>query len=254
MWSLIVVDKFPLCLLPFVLVGLPGVMKELRDIGVMNYSSVYYPCLNWYSGVLKELCDAGEPWTMVSFIHYLLSELDIQECWGNSAMLENHELWSLYPLPFVRVGLPGVLRELWSWRAMNHGLFYPLPFVRVGLPGVLKELWCWRAMNYVLFYPQLPVRVGLPGVLKELWCWRAMNHGLFHPPLSELDFQEFWRNSTMLESAMKEGDSISSFLFRWIVIDPLVEMVLIWKSFLVNFGDWETILLIMESLIADDAD
>ena len=112
-WILVVVGEIPLCPPSFVRVVLPG--------------------------VLKELCDIGEPWITILYV-------------------------ILYPSSTSS----SVERILQYWRDMNHGLFYPLPFVRVGPPGVLKELWSWRTMNHVLFYPLPFVRVELLGVLKEL--------------------------------------------------------------------------------------
>ena len=151
-WSLIVVDKFPLCLLPFVLVGLPGVMKELRDIGVMNYSSVYYP----------------------------LSELAFRS-------------------------VEGTLR---CWRAMNHGLFYPLPFVRVGHPGMLREL-CYAGEPWTM--------VSLSTTLCPSWTSGSVEGTLkleSHEPWSLLSttFCPSWTSRSFEGTLMLESHELCSLL------------------------------------------
>ena len=122
-WILVVVGEIPLCPPSFVRVVLPGVLKELCDIGEPWITILYvilYPSSTSSSverilqywrdmnhglfyplpfvrvgppGVLKELCEVVEPWTMVSFIHYLLSELDLQEYWRN---YEVGEPWTMF--------------------------------------------------------------------------------------------------------------------------------------------------------------
>ena len=109
--------ELQLCLLPFVWIG--------------------------HSGVLKELCDAGEPWTMVSFIHYPLSELDFQEFWRNSDV---GEPWTMFS--FINNSLSELdFRECWRnfdvgepWTMVSSIHLCP-SWTSRSFEGILR---CWR--------------------------------------------------------------------------------------------------------------